>query len=290
MKTFIFNKFTPNEVCPLRIAGFGACMITGYPHQGAGLFEVACGLVERRLSRPVQSTIISLGGFPAPRAQMYLKKKVFGFNPQYVVIQFGATDAQCPIRAGSRPTDQLSSPSAKDNPSQSAASRATTSYHGQPATALSPLRWQLASAIAYLRRIEPITPLSSYIAAIECMVDDCRSAGIKPVVLSPFVYGSRYTMRKAMPYVDALRELGSRAQDLILVDCMRLLADSSKSRILQHDGFHLSRLGQNLVGEAVGQAIVADIIANGRVEAPRYQFVRDDDFRSDAVDGSSTGT
>ena len=93
-----------------------------------------------------------------------------------------------------------------------------------------------------------------------------------------------------MPYVDALRELGSRAQDLILVDCMRLLADSSKSRILQHDGFHLSRLGQKLVGEAVGQAIVADIIANGRVEAPRYQFVRDDDFRSDAVDGSSTGT
>jgi hypothetical protein len=76
-------------------------MITGYPHKGAGLFEVACGVVEKRISRPVQSTIVSLGVFPAPRAENYLKKKVFGFNPQYqyIVIQFGATDAQCPIRA-----------------------------------------------------------------------------------------------------------------------------------------------------------------------------------------------
>src|SRR5579872_6260303 len=89
----------------LKIAGFGACMITGYPHEGGGLFETACGLVEKRLSRPVQSTVVSLGGFPAPRAAKYLRKKLFNFNPQYVVIQLGATDAQCPIRAGSRPND-----------------------------------------------------------------------------------------------------------------------------------------------------------------------------------------
>src|SRR5580692_9240847 len=71
------TKVSPSDVSPLRIAGFGACLITGYPHQGAGMFEVACGLVERRLSRPVQSEIVSLGGFPAPRAEKYLKKKVF---------------------------------------------------------------------------------------------------------------------------------------------------------------------------------------------------------------------
>ena len=35
----------------LRIAGFGACMITGYPHKGGGLFEVACSLVEKGRSR-----------------------------------------------------------------------------------------------------------------------------------------------------------------------------------------------------------------------------------------------
>jgi hypothetical protein len=83
-------------------------------------------------------------------------------------------------------------------------------------------------------------------------------------------------MRKAIFYVDALRELHSRAQDMIFVDCVRLLADFPKSRILQHDGFHLSRLGQNLVGEAIGKAIVEDVedIVTGRciVDARRQQL------------------
>jgi lysophospholipase L1-like esterase len=105
------------------------------------------------------------------------------------------------------------------------------------------------------------------------MVDDCRSADITPVVLSPFVYGSRYTMGKAIPYVDALHELHSRAQGMIFVNCASLLANFSKRMILQHDGFHLSREGHNLIGEAIGQAIVADIKINGRGEdARRQQF------------------
>jgi lysophospholipase L1-like esterase len=257
-------KVNPNGISTLRIAGFGACMITGYPHEDAGLFEVACRLVERRLSRPVQSTIVSLGGFPATRAEKYLKKKVFDFYPQYIVIQFGATDAQCPIRAENRPTDHRSTPSTDGN-SKLDPTRSAASYHGQTATALSAVRWQIASLIGHLRKIEPISPLSSYIAAIERMVANCRSAGIKPVVLSPFVYGSRYTMKKAIPYMDALHELHSRAPNMIFVDCVGLLSDYPKSRILQHDGFHLSRLGQNLVGEAIGQAIVEDIIANEQV-------------------------
>jgi hypothetical protein len=249
--------FTPSNIFSLRIAGFGACMIAGYPHEGAGMFEVACGLVEKRLSQPVLSTILSLGGFPAPRAEKYLKKKVFDFNPQYIVIQFGATDAQCPIRPSSRPADRPSELNADGS-----------SYHSQPATALSPLRWQIAALIGRLRKIEPITPLSSYITAIEHMVDDCGSVCITPVVLSPFVYGSRYTMRKAIPYIDSLHELHSRAKGMILVDCASLLAKFPKSMILQHDGFHLSRVGQNLVGEAIRQAIVADIATRGLVGQP----------------------
>lgn len=255
----------PNDVSSLRIGGFGACMITGYPHEGEGLFEVASELVEQRLSRPVQSRIVSLGGFPAPRAEKYLKKKLFHFDPKYIVLQFGATDAQCPVRVGSRPVEDCSSLSTNSNSRHSAA-LGNASYHGQPATALSPLRWQLASVIGRLRKIEPITPLASYVAAIERMVDDCRSVGIKPVVLSPFVYGSRYTMRKAVHYVDALRQLNSRKTNMIFVDCFSLLANFPKSKVLQHDGFHLSRLGHKLVGEAIGSAIAEDILTGRSTE------------------------
>ena len=130
---------------------------------------MACGVIERRLSRPVQSMIVSLGGFPAPRAEKYLRKKLFGFDPDYIVIQLGATDAQRPIRTGNRPADFCSSDPGPD------AAESSSSYHSQPVTALSILRWQLASVIGDLRRIEPITPLSSYIAAIERMVNHCRS-------------------------------------------------------------------------------------------------------------------
>ena len=254
-------------------------MITDHPHKGAGMFEVASRLVEKRLSRPVQSTIVSLSGFPAPRAAKYLKPKVFNFHPQYIVLQFGATYVQCTIRARSRPTDHRSKLSADDK-SKSSAALGIASSPAQPATALSPLRWQIASLIGHFRKIEPLTPLSQYIAAMERMVDDCRSAGITPVVLSPFVNGSRYTTKKAIAYSDALRELHSKAQDTIFVDCTRLLARFPKSTILQRNGFHLSPVGQYLVGEAIGQAIIEDInrdecegVPAGRIEetvTPRH--------------------
>jgi hypothetical protein len=236
----------------LRIAGFGACMITGYPHPSGGLFEIACRLIEAGLWRPVRSTIVSLGGFPAPRAQKYLRKAL-DFSPDYVALQFGSTDAQCPIRPGNRPTDYRPSPST----GQGLKPASDSSYHRQPATRFSPLRWKLASLIGYLRKIDPITPLPLYVAAIERMVKECRSAGATPVVLSPFVYGSQYTMRIAMAYTTALRDL-AEVQDMILIDCMRVLEGLPKPLILQHDGFHLSQVGHHVFGQTIAESIVAD--------------------------------
>jgi lysophospholipase L1-like esterase len=256
---------------PLRIAGFGACMINGYPHEGGGLFEIACGLVEERLSRPVLSTVVSLGGFPAPRAAKHLKSKVFGFDPNYVVIQFGSTDAQCPLRARNRPGASLSSASTDRGLKTSSDLGATYPSH-QPASALSALRWEIISVIGRLRKVEPITPLSAYIAAIGRMMDDCRSAGITAVVLSPFVYGPRYTTRNAISYTNALHEL-LRAQDVILVDCVSLLAKFPRSMVLQHDGFHLSLAGHKVVGEAIAQMIVTD--ARTRLQGPLNSSVQE---------------
>jgi hypothetical protein len=67
------------------------------------MLDVACTSIEKQLTRPVRSLVVSLGGFPAPRAEKYLKRKVLDFKPHFVVIQFASTDAQCPIRKGNRP-------------------------------------------------------------------------------------------------------------------------------------------------------------------------------------------
>jgi len=256
--------FSPNDVPSLRIAGFGACMITGYPQESGGFFEVACRSIEKNLMRPVQSRLVSLGGFPAPRAERHLGKKVFEFKPHYVVLQFGATDAQCPIRARNSSTKYISK---FDVDRASAVSQSRSSSvlrflrwemdQGQPYSVVSPLRWKIASIMGFIRKIEPITPLPAYVAAIEHMVNDCIAAKITPVVLSPFVFGSTYTMRNAILYTKALHELHQRVQGMLLIDCIQVLAAFPKSTILLNDGFHLSGEAHSQIGEAIGQAIVA---------------------------------
>ena len=261
------------DTSSLRIAGFGACMISGYPHAGGGLFETGCRLIEQGLLRPVQSKIVSLGGFPVPRAEKHLRRNVFDFNPHYIVLQFGATDAQCPIRPKNRPDRPRNPPKETSSQSNSVLANAETqnrlrtvlkfllweTTHDQPYNLLSPLRWEIASVLGVIQKIEPITPLSIFIAAIERIVDDCLSAGMIPVVLSPFIFGSRYTTRNAVLYTNALHELYSRTKGMVFIDCIRVLATFRKSMILMNDGFHLSAAAHNLIGEAIGQSIIADI-------------------------------
>jgi hypothetical protein len=237
---------------PMRIAGFGACMITGYPFEKGGFFEIACGVVEERLSRSLQSHITSLHKFPAPRAEKYMQKRVFGFKPDYVVIQFGSTDAACPLRRRGRQTNRGSKSSAISRNAKLPPNLFTLS------------RWTITSLLSFFWKVPPITPLSQYIAAIERMVDYCLSAEITPVVLSPFIFGSKYSTRNAIVYSNALLALQLRKERMILVDCIPLLSRFRKSMILLKDGFHLSRLAHRLIGEAVGVAIVLDVVYGPR--------------------------
>ena len=49
---------------------------------------------------------------------------------------------------------------------------------------------------------------------------------------------------------------------MILVDCISLLSKTPKSKVLLNDGVHLSRLGHDLIGKAIGQAIVEECCSN----------------------------
>jgi hypothetical protein len=109
-------------------------MISGYPHKAGGMLEVACHSIEKRLCRPVQSNILSLGGFPAPRAEKYLRDKALNSSPDYLIIQFGSTDANSPIRRRSRTRSTSPNPSSSDPSAEF--------HHSQSATLLSLLRWE----------------------------------------------------------------------------------------------------------------------------------------------------
>jgi len=248
----------PSNFSSLKIAGFGACMITGYPHEGGGLFEVACTSVEKSLSRSVEWKLFGFGGFPAPRAEKYFKSRVSTFNPNYVVIQFGSTDATRPIRARHRSS---TAPIPSERPPV------------RPPTAFTIARWHIQSLVGFLWKTDPVTSLASYVTAIEHMVNESILAGITPVVLSPFIFGSRHSLKNAADYTKALHDLTLRHR-IIFIDCIQQLSKHSKSKILLKDGVHLSRLGHHLIGEAIGQAIVADIGSLNRLaEIPETKSV-----------------
>jgi lysophospholipase L1-like esterase len=229
----------------LKIAGFGACMIGGYPQKSGGLFEVACAGVEKRLSRPVISTLVSLGGFTAPRAERYLSRKIFSpVRPDYVIIQFGSTDAQCPVWPVRR---------------QSSLSRGISSREPNcKSSGLgSFLRWEVASLVSYMKKSAPVTPLPEYIAVMERMVRACIAETVKPVVLSPFVFGSRYSTKSAIVFTSALQNLAT-AHKMILVNCPSELGSLGKTSVLLSDGFHLTPLGHRVIGDAIAEAIAVD--------------------------------
>ncbi len=246
----------PNHAS-LRIAGFGACMITGYPHDSGGFFDIACTHIAQDLACSVESRIFSFGGFPAPRAEKYLEPKVISYAPNYIIIQFGCLDALCPVRRSSLSVRGASGThlGSRSHPGKSD----NRNLQRRPATRWSWLRWELASLLGYLRRLEPITPLPAYLPVMERMIDSCIAADITPVVLTPFVYGSRYSMRNGVAYAHALRELIADKSGVVLVDCIEALRVHPKRAVLQHDGFHLSRNGHAIVGLAIAQRIISHV-------------------------------
>jgi lysophospholipase L1-like esterase len=234
----------------LKIAGFGACMISGYPHKTGGLFEIACARVEKRLGRPVICKLVSLDGFTAPRAEKHLPRMVLGFDPDYVVIQFGSSDAHCPVPRVHRKSASRGL--------VSSTRELKLANHSQPSGLISSLRWEIVSLIGYLLKIDPETALPEYVAVIERMATLCISQRATPVVLSPFVFGSRYSMRSAIAFTKELQDHLTQIHGVLLVNCVSALGAFARTSVLQRDGIHLSQLGHRVVGEAIAAVIASD--------------------------------
>ncbi|HTK33433.1 MAG TPA: hypothetical protein VL335_02725 [Candidatus Paceibacterota bacterium] len=73
------------------VGGFGACMIGGTPFgPESSFFNVAIKHLKDR-HQTVESTSLSLGGFPITVARKHLRK-IISQNPTHVVIQFSSVD------------------------------------------------------------------------------------------------------------------------------------------------------------------------------------------------------
>jgi hypothetical protein len=68
-------------------------------------------------------------------------------------------------------------------------------------------------------------------------------------------------MNGAIKYGQLLYELYLKMNGAVFVDCITPLSKFPKSQILLNDAMHLCQLGHQLIGQAVGEAILDDIAA-----------------------------
>jgi hypothetical protein len=132
------------------------------------MLEVASDLIERRPSRSVRTTIVNPAGSSAPHAEKHLQG-VLSSGPDYVVFEFGSTDAHCPIYGAGRSSTFSDGLGAFDKDAES--------YPNKAPTFLSTLSWELASLIGYIWKVDPITPMPQHVAAIMLMARACRHVG-----------------------------------------------------------------------------------------------------------------
>ncbi len=69
-------------------------MISGKPYKPETSFFNQMRRLESLF--PVESDVVSFGGFPIDRARKYLAKQVLSSHPDYVVIQFSSVDIVSP--------------------------------------------------------------------------------------------------------------------------------------------------------------------------------------------------
>jgi lysophospholipase L1-like esterase len=220
-------------------------MISGFPLAAeAGFLHQAVQHLHQAGQFKVAFEVVAMGGFPAHRARKHLAKRVLAHRPDFVVIQFGSTDASAPLRNGIGLRHFL-----KKQPHL----RETVS--ARPPAPLDLLKWKLRNVASECLLIPPLAPLDNYLATLLNMAYECRLAGSIVVVISPFVMGGGRSNRFARDYTRALERQLPRTPGIHFLDAHTLLSQSPRKQMLLSDGFHLSAPAHRKLGLALGELL-----------------------------------
>jgi lysophospholipase L1-like esterase len=219
------------------IAGFPLPAENGFLHQAAQHLQ---GDRQRR----VKLDIVTMGGFPAPRAYKHFAKSVLTRRPDVLVLQFGSTDASAPLRNAFFLRGSLR---------KSGQGRETVS--DRPPSAADLVKWRLRSLASDGLLVPPLTPLDEYLAAMLAMAAEGRAAGSTVVVVSPFPMGGDRSDRFARRYTRALAQRLPEIPGAHFLDAHALLSQWPRRQMLLRDGFHLSAEAHQRLGVALAEVI-----------------------------------
>ena len=213
-------------------------MIDGFPHQPEdSFFHHAVTQLRRETSQTINASMFTLGGFPITRVPKHLPAKCLALHPDIVVVQFAATDLVVPLRRKRN----------RDGTSAAA-------FYGRsvkPATLSARLRWQAQGLLGDLLQLEPVTPVDTYLETMKGIIRTLLEHQIRPVVVSPFVFGGRRSDRNARYCAGQLKTFVAAQPGAVFVDAYAALDREPRHRVLLADGGHLSLAGQQVVAEVL---------------------------------------
>jgi lysophospholipase L1-like esterase len=220
----------------VKIRGFGACLIGGFPHGFENsFFHLATERLRLETGHLLAASIYTLGGFPAPRALRHLPSHGLADHPEIVVLQFGSSDLVAPVR--------------RKRHLRSVSAQARVAAH--PANSLHLIRWRVQGIIGDLLGLKSITAPEAYLEAMNQMIRTVAAQSAIPVVISPFVLGSPRSDRIARACVPALAKVVAAVPTARYVNAYAALDAYPRREILLHDGTHLTIQGQVLVSECL---------------------------------------
>lgn len=235
-----------------RIAGFGACMLKGYPLQvGCSFFHQAVACVQETTRARIETCICSLEGFPVNRAKKHLRPKVLSMNPDVVVVQFGSMDASVPVRRRMGASGNIVG--GARSPSGISETRM-----------LDRMKWAYRGVIADVLRLKPVTDRDTYLHTMQRIMRTVTASGARLVVLSPFVLGSGRSDRHAREYARALAAACADVPGVHYVDAYDALDKEPRHEVLLSDGLHLSARGHAIVAGGLAPVLM-DAMRLGRL-------------------------
>lgn len=268
------NNLLPVGPSILRVDGFGACMISGYPFTSEdSFFQEFVRRIQADIGMSVASSTLSLGGFPVSRAVMHRARAIRN-HPDFLVLQFGSTDITVLFKESLLARLRCHFPTSGLKVKASAGSRSRSKEAcprmGRYRSSLAREAFErVKSALCRVLRIEPVHGgYSTYKAAMENMCREFIGFGTMPILLAPFPHGVRASDRWAAEFVGILKEIALR-EGCIFVDTYNGLADVPKEDLLLDDNVHISKLGHQMVGALIYTAARERILEtiHGKLQA-----------------------
>jgi lysophospholipase L1-like esterase len=214
-------------------------MLKGYPHrQEDSFFQLALGQVASTVATPVVSSLYTLGGFPITHVPKHLARHCLDAKPDVVVIQFASSDLVVPLglrrKLRGRKRKATVDPVVVESP-----------------TLRNQLIWYLQGLVGDKLQLKSVTAPEVYITTMLQIIQTFLDHHIIPVVMSPFVFGSRRSDRFAQECSVVLHQAMTTLPQAAFVDAYSVLNRHPRHKTLLADGTHLSLFGHQVVADAL---------------------------------------